>query len=104
MTFDPCQNKDVAKVTSKFQVTIPKALAKRFGIEPGHEVQWAGAGDSIRLTSKSPGKNRPDVRERLELFDQATARQNGRQRKRALKKPRSHGWTREELYVRGRTR
>jgi AbrB family looped-hinge helix DNA binding protein len=94
----------VAKVTSKFQVTIPKALAERFGIQPGHEVQWAGAGESIRLTPKSAGKNQPDVRERLELFDQATARHSGRQRKRVTKKPRSRGWTREELYVRGRSR
>jgi len=40
----------MAKVTSKYQVTIPKALAEELGIEPGHDIEWSSAGDSIRLT------------------------------------------------------
>jgi len=40
----------MAKVTSKYQVTIPKALADELGIEPGHDIEWSSAGDSIRLT------------------------------------------------------
>jgi antitoxin PrlF len=38
-----------ALVTSKGQVTIPKALRDRFGIEPGTEVDFAAAEDGIRL-------------------------------------------------------
>ena len=32
--------KDVTRVTSKLQVTIPKAIAQRYGIEPGEEIEW----------------------------------------------------------------
>ncbi|HEY5791670.1 MAG TPA: AbrB/MazE/SpoVT family DNA-binding domain-containing protein [Chthoniobacterales bacterium] len=38
-----------ALVTSKGQVTIPKALRDRFGIEPGAQVDFAPAEDGIRL-------------------------------------------------------
>lgn len=38
-----------ALVTSKGQVTIPKELRDRFGIEPGAEVDFAAAEDGIRL-------------------------------------------------------
>jgi AbrB family looped-hinge helix DNA binding protein len=38
-----------AQVTSKGQVTIPKELRDRFGIEPGAQVQFAASGDGIRL-------------------------------------------------------
>jgi hypothetical protein len=41
--------------------------------------------------------------ERLRLFDQATARQRARETKRPAEPPaRDRGWTREELYRRGR--
>ena len=32
----------MAKVTSKLQVTLPKALADQYGIEPGDEIGWVG--------------------------------------------------------------
>ena len=38
-----------ALVTSKGQVTIPKELRDRFGIEPGAEVDFAVSEDGIRL-------------------------------------------------------
>jgi len=38
-----------ALVTSKGQVTIPKELRDRFGIEPGVHVDFAAAEDGIRL-------------------------------------------------------
>lgn len=38
-----------ALVTSKGQVTIPKALRDRFGIEPGAQVDFAATEDGIRL-------------------------------------------------------
>lgn len=38
-----------AQVTSKGQVTIPKELRDRFGIEPGAQVHFAASGDGIRL-------------------------------------------------------
>jgi AbrB family looped-hinge helix DNA binding protein len=93
----------VAKVTSKLQVTIPKALAAELGIEPGDEIQWSASGGAVRLTK---AKSRAlDIRGRLALFDQATLRQRARERKRkASRTGTSRGWTRDELYERGRSR
>ena len=34
----------MAKVTSKLQVTVPKAIADHYGIRPGDEIQWIPAG------------------------------------------------------------
>ena len=31
-------------MTSKLQVTIPKAIAQRYGIEPGGVIDWLPAG------------------------------------------------------------
>lgn len=36
-------------MTSKLQVTIPKAIAERYSIAPGDEVQWLAAADSVRV-------------------------------------------------------
>jgi AbrB family looped-hinge helix DNA binding protein len=38
-----------ALVTSKGQVTIPKELRDKFGIDPGVEVDFTAAPDGIRL-------------------------------------------------------
>ncbi len=93
----------MAKVTSKLQVTVPKALAKRYDIEPGDEIEWEAAGDVIRVVP--PRRKRAgDLATRLELFDEATARQQARQRATPLTPATSRGWTREELYQRGRAR
>jgi bifunctional DNA-binding transcriptional regulator/antitoxin component of YhaV-PrlF toxin-antitoxin module len=94
----------MAKVTSKLQVTIPKALAERHAIRPGDEIQWESAGDVIRVVPG--GAVAPSDREmRLHVFDQATGRQRRRNRaRRRAGKGASRGWTREELYTRGRPR
>ncbi len=95
----------MSKVTSKLQVTIPKAIATHFGIQPGDELEWVEAGDTIRL--ELLGRLSPStvsVAERLELFDQATARQQDRQTNRSIVVTnQDRGWTREELYERGGT-
>ncbi|HET8540661.1 MAG TPA: AbrB/MazE/SpoVT family DNA-binding domain-containing protein [Anaeromyxobacter sp.] len=90
----------MAKVTSKLQVTVPKALADRFGIAPGDEIEWEAAGDAMRIV---PARRKPgaSVASRLKLFDQATARQRDRDRARRVASGRGRGWSREELYDRG---
>ena len=92
----------MSKVTSKLQVTVPKAIAEQNGIRPGDEIQWAPAGDSIRV---AVGRSRPvrTVEERLKLFDQATERQRQREAGRARRPTPggARGWKREELYDRG---
>ncbi len=91
----------MAKVTSKLQVTVPKAIAERFRIRPGDEIEWQAAGDAIRI---QPVKRREPlpVEARVKLFDEATRRI--RRRRWKGKTPKDRGWTREELYERGRPR
>jgi AbrB family looped-hinge helix DNA binding protein len=91
----------MAKVTSKLQVTVPKAIAERFGIHPGDQIMWVAAGDTIRI--ERPGRRKPlDIRERLRLFDDSTRRL--RRRRWKGEEPSDRGWTREEIYTRGRAR
>ena len=94
----------MAKVTSKLQVTIPKVIANQYGIEPGDEVAFVEAGDAIRLIPDGARQETPDTAARLKVFDQATRRQAQRDRQRGPgKPPADRGWTRAELYRRGRT-
>lgn len=93
------------KVTSKLQLTVPKAIADQFDIKPGDELQWTAAGEAIRVTPLGKGERSREPRstkERLELFDQATQRQRRRQSKmgRRVARPADRGWKREDLYGR----
>jgi AbrB family looped-hinge helix DNA binding protein len=94
----------MAKVTSKLQVTVPKAIADKYRIRPGDEIEWVAAGDVIRVV---PGGQpaAPDNRDmRLRLFDQATERRDrSKAGPAAPRPPKDRGWTREDLYKRGRT-
>ncbi|MCK6458838.1 MAG: AbrB/MazE/SpoVT family DNA-binding domain-containing protein [Planctomycetes bacterium] len=95
----------MAKVTAKLQVTIPKALASQYGIVPGDEITWQAAGDAIRIVpAAAPAKLRP-LEERLALFRAMLRRQREREeRGRRRRVAKARGWTREELYDRGRPR
>ncbi|MBI1964707.1 MAG: AbrB/MazE/SpoVT family DNA-binding domain-containing protein [Betaproteobacteria bacterium] len=90
----------MSKVTSKFQVSIPKALAERIGIRVGDELAWEDAAGTLRARVATAAKTRMTLRERLRLFDAATARQVERERKRRLPRGKGRGWTREDLYTR----
>lgn len=94
----------MAKVTGKFQITLPKALAERCGIRVGDELELRAMGRSIQLDRRTTVGAAEQRRDRLDHFDRATARQRTRDRARPRAQARSRGWTREELYVRGRTR
>lgn len=91
-------------MTSKRQVTVPKEIADRFHIRPGDEIEWVPAGSEIRVLVPG-GQSLPPrtVDERLHLFDQASQRRRDREAgRRGPGKPRDRGWTREEIYRRGR--
>jgi len=103
----------MSKVTSKYQVTMPKKIAESYAIRPGDEIDWVPAGDVIRVIpagKRAPGLDRET---QLRLFDQATERHRkrtamqGPSPKPAAAKPQSHprgrGWSREDLYSRGRS-
>jgi AbrB family looped-hinge helix DNA binding protein len=95
----------MAKITSKYQVTVPKVIAEQYGIHPGDTIQWVPAGEVIRVVPAGRSAAPEDRNTKLRLFDQATERH--RRRVTAVKAKRPHqdrGWTREDLYVRGRSR
>ena len=98
----------MAKVTSKLQVTVPKAIADRYGIRPGDDIEWAPAGGAIRVVPRSRKRGvdaKAPVATRLKLFDQATLRQRERQVSASpSERVQARGWSREELYDRGRPR
>ena len=94
----------MAKVTSKYQVTLPRRIADAYRIHPGDDIDWVPAGEVIRVIPA--GKpSAPQSREsQLRLFDQATERLRKRAPARATVQPRNRGWKREDLYLRGRSR
>lgn len=97
----------MSKVTSKLQVTIPKAIADQFGIAPGDEIEFQAAGEFIRIVP--PRKRRAtrlSLEERLRLFDASTERQRQREKGMKLpsKPPVERDWKREDLYTRGEPR
>lgn len=97
----------MAKVTTKLQVTIPKVIADRYGIEPGDEIEFQAAGEVIRvIPPKARRVTRLGRQERLRLFDAAVARQRRRERDLELRvdPEKRRDWSREELYDRGEPR
>jgi AbrB family looped-hinge helix DNA binding protein len=95
----------MAKVTSKRQVTIPKAIADQYGIREGDTLEFVPAGDVIRMVPARVTTSERSAAERLELFDAATERQRMREDRRepVAEGPTGRGWTRDELYRRGST-
>ncbi len=67
-------------MTSKLQVTVPKALADRYGIRPGDHVRFEEAGEVIRVLPAGAGAP-------VEGFD-TDARPAARARSRATRAPR----------------
>lgn len=97
----------MAKVTSKLQITLPRALARRYGIAPGDEIVFVPAGDGIRIVPG--GAHRPgsyNLDERVRLFDAATDRQRVREQGMQLpeRPSRKRDWQRDALYTRGKPR
>jgi AbrB family looped-hinge helix DNA binding protein len=97
----------MAKVTSKLQLTLPKAIADQYNIRPGDDLDWLPAGEAIRVLKREVRESAEPatVEQRLRLFDQATVRQRKREAvthpKKTVAATQKRGWTREELYRRG---
>lgn len=94
----------MAKVTGKFQITLPKALVNQCGIRVGDELELRSVGRSIQIDRRPSPAAARRRQDRLAYFDRATRRQQTRETTQSIPPARSRGWTREELYVRGRTR
>jgi len=97
----------VSKVTSKLQLTVPRAIADQYGIKPGDELQWKPSGESIRIELRGRSKAGASLtlQEKIELFDRGTGRLS-KIRKQSPKlemvpATRGRGWTRSDLYSSG---
>lgn len=90
----------MSKVTSKLQVSLPKALAERYGIRPGDDIKWEAAGEIIHVIPPERVVPEHSRDEQLSFFDEATLRQQQRQIDRQLSRPSERGWSREDLYER----
>ncbi len=94
----------MAKVTSKYQVTLPKRIADQYGIRPGDDIDWMAAGEVIRVVPFRKAIPAEDIELKLRLFDQATERCRQRRSAGKTAPAAGRGWTREDLYDRGRSR
>jgi AbrB family looped-hinge helix DNA binding protein len=112
----------MSKVTSKLQVTIPKAVAGKYGIRPGDEVVWEEGPRGVMMLRVPPGGEgrvgegmvssryvgpghltAKDLtpEERVAHFKESTRRIRAAQAGRKLrvwKLKTDRGWTREDLY------
>ncbi|MEE4175356.1 MAG: AbrB/MazE/SpoVT family DNA-binding domain-containing protein [Xanthomonadales bacterium] len=97
----------MSKITSKFQVTLPRRLAREYGLEPGDDIEFVAAGDIIHVLPPTHSDAQGlSVEERLRAFDAATERQRRRERSMGLTDtpPEERDWTRDSLYDREKTR
>ena len=96
----------MSKVTSKFQITLPRKVARAHQIEPGSEVSFVSSGEFLRMLIDRPrreeGKDHHGIA--LASFDAATERQAERNRRfeqrfeEGRTQP-SRGWVRDDLYA-----
>jgi bifunctional DNA-binding transcriptional regulator/antitoxin component of YhaV-PrlF toxin-antitoxin module len=94
----------MTRVTGKFQITLPRRLVDTYGIRVGDEVDLVPAGESIAIVPARAAKAVLSTQARLRHFDEATQRQRARRQARSRTSVKGRGWTREELYSRGRPR
>lgn len=100
----------MAKVTSKLQLTIPKAVADEFRIRPGDELELAPSGGFIRMTPLLRRREELTSAERAKLFRELLERfRNRRKGESKLRRAKARaeaerGWKREDLYTRGSPR
>ena len=94
----------MAKITSKYQVTVPRKIADAYNIRPGDEIQWMPAGEVIRVLPPHRPSRADDRKSQLDVFDLASERHRKRGNPDKADRSRDRGWSREDLYVRGRSR
>lgn len=94
----------MSKVTSKFQVTLPRKIARAHQIEPGSELTFVSSGDSLRVIVQPVITRKEEPLEAaLASFDETTRRQAVRNAallaKLGDRASCGRDWTREELYA-----
>ncbi len=93
------------EVTSKLRLILPKTLAVKCGFRPEADVRVEDPGEATSMVPEAAGRapSGLDAEARLRPFDEAAARQEARQARRRTRGQSSPGWTRDELYERGRS-
>lgn len=90
------------KVTEDLQVPLPSAVAEELGVRPGDEVEWVRTESGMWLLPLRV-KTLPEAQERIRLFNEILKRQREREAKDPpMAEEPDRGWTREDLYRRGR--
>lgn len=95
----------MSKVSSKYQISLPRDLARSHGIFPGEELVVEEAGSALYLRREVPvgGAAETAAAEKVQAFDRASQRQVERDLAYAgsARPSDGRGWTRDELYQRG---
>ena len=94
----------MTRVTGKFQITLPKRIVDTYGIRVGDEVELVAAGEAIAIVPARATRPSVSPAGRLRYFDEATRRQQARDRSHKQTSPQDRGWSRQELYTRDRSR
>lgn len=92
----------MSKVTSKLQVTLPKAIAQRHHITAGSEIEFESSG-SVIVLRPSAAAARLSTQERLRLFD-AVSEWSASRPVQPEPADTRRDWTRDELYDRALAR
>ena len=82
---------------------MPKKIADSYAIRPGDEIDWVVAGDVIRVIPPGRRGVAIDKDSQLRLFDQSTKRLRIRAAEQPQVETLDRGWSREDLYTRGRS-
>ena len=88
----------MAKVNSNLELPIPKAIAERYGIRPGDELEVLPANDSIRVIPARHSESQESVETRLSRFREMLKKYDETADKRPAFAWEERGWHREDLY------
>lgn len=94
----------MGKVSSKYQISLPRDLARSHGILPGEEfiIEEAGSALYLRREVRASGVAGASIAEKVHAFDRASQRQAERDLAHTgpAQPGDGRGWTRDELYQR----
>ena len=88
----------MVRVNSNLELPIPRAIAERYGIRPGDELEVLPANDSIRVIPVRHEKSQESVAARLDRFREMLRQYDETADKRPAFAWDQRGWHREDLY------
>jgi bifunctional DNA-binding transcriptional regulator/antitoxin component of YhaV-PrlF toxin-antitoxin module len=88
----------MAKVNSNLELPIPRAIAERYDIRPGDDLEVLPANDSIRVIPARHSESRQSVDTRLSRFREMLKQYDETADQRPAFAWEDRGWHREDLY------